>query len=79
MYDGYTVENNYLDIVPGQDFKIKVSILDQEGRLYVDENDAVVEIVFGEGQADLHPNSVISGQQAIAAQGVFSFNSLVIR
>ena len=38
-----------LQIAAGQDFQLEMSILDQEGRIYTDENQAIAKIVFESG------------------------------
>ena len=58
---------------------LKIEILDQEGRLYVDEQDAIATIDFVADQLSLAAASVIAGREAIASDGVFTFPSLAIR
>ena len=38
-----------LEIAAGQDFEFDMTILDQEGRIYTDENKAIAKIVFEPG------------------------------
>ena len=59
--------------------QLTIRILDEEGRIYSDEQDAIMHIKFVDGQVDLAQESVIAGQEAISSNGIFLFPSLSIR
>ena len=41
--------NQKLEIAAGQDFQLELYVLDQEGRVYTDENQAIAKIIFVPG------------------------------
>lgn len=55
-----------------------MTIIDQEGRVYTDENSAIAKIEFVPDQ-DLGPGALMLGTDAVAKQGKFTFNSFVAR
>ena len=66
-------------MAPGQVITLKIEILDQEDRLYVDEQDAIAEIDFDtSSHLRLAADSVIAGREEIAQDGVFTFPALKI-
>ena len=67
-----------LQIAAGQEFTLILTILDQEGRVYTDENDAIAKIAFVSGQ-DLGSQALMVGSDAVAKNGVFTFSSLTVR
>ena len=75
----HSLSDGFIEMAPGQKIYLTVNILDAEGRLYVDEQDAVVDIDFVADQVSLAATSVISGREAISSNGVFTFSSLSIR
>ena len=76
--DTHSAEN-VIHMAPGQKINLTVTIYDLEGRIYVDENEAVANVGFVEDQVGLDVISVISGRESIASGGVLTFSALSIR
>ena len=64
---------------PGQELQLSIDILDQDGLLYADEETAIATIDFADDLPGRDAAAVISGREAIASGGVFTFPSLIIR
>ena len=71
--------HNIINIAPGQSFNLTLTILDQDGRQYSNENSAIAAVDFVGGQEDLHQNSVIIGRDTVAKRGQFLFQDFLIR
>ena len=54
-----------------------MSILDQDGRVYVDQNEATAALYFSDGQNE-DVNSAILNYESVANEGVFDFKDLNI-
>ena len=66
-----------LDIAPGQSFFLEVTILDQDGRVYNDQNNADAAVIFHDRDS-IDELSAILNYQAVADEGVFTFEGLNI-
>ena len=67
-----------VSVAPGQGMTLTIDILDQDGNLYVDENDAVAAFDFVDEVSIDEELRVIAGREEIARDGVFNFPSLRI-
>ena len=65
-------DDSTVSIAAGQNFELNLIILDQEGRVYSDENRALAKIVFESGQ-DLGSQALLLGSDAVAKNGIFQF------
>ena len=60
-------------IVSGQSFSIKVTLFDDDGHVYSDDSTSTAKIEFMEDPPEY---GVIRGNQAIAKDGVYLFDTL---
>ena len=62
----------------GQTFSLEMTIIDREGRVYNDENNAIAKLEFSQGQ-NLGAGALMLGSEAVAKNGKFTFPSFVVR
>ena len=72
------VEARELRIAPGQQFELKMIILDMDGNVYKNEQRAIATIDF-KSRKNIDTNSVVIGRDSVAKDGIFTFGSLLIR
>lgn len=64
---------------PGQLIKGTISLIDAEGRIYRDENDAICTLEFEDSKGLLPAGSQILNNEQVANAGIFTFDRLSIR